>query len=259
MFSSPIGESIFSTMTQKYLTKWVTYVLVPYRGIYFLYATENLVNAKALKRFSSPIGESIFSTINRNNLFARSLQSSRPLSGNLFSLQEQGYCYNDVRGRSRPLSGNLFSLRCIHPAGMGYHDWFSSPIGESIFSTNGKLRLMIRGCEVLVPYRGIYFLYLLTANGLVKNFCVLVPYRGIYFLYEKEDIMRINLKMVLVPYRGIYFLYLLSPGMGQVTHGSRPLSGNLFSLLMSRNVKKCVICVLVPYRGIYFLYKMRTS
>ena len=63
--------------------------------------------------------------------------------------------------------------------------WFSSPIGESIFSTLTKQSARSRW-KVLVPYRGIYFLYHghVSENGKL-NF-VLVPYRGIYFLYDEQ-------------------------------------------------------------------------
>ena len=37
---------------------------------------------------------------------------------------------------------------------------FSSPIGESIFSTGYSVWLQDEMKRVLVPYRGIYFLYL---------------------------------------------------------------------------------------------------
>ena len=62
---------------------------------------------------------------------------------------------------SRPLSGNLFSLR----------SW-----GYVLEAPGGK---------VLVPYRGIYFLYL-QKSPLLPLATVLVPYRGIYFLYGKN-------------------------------------------------------------------------
>ena len=60
-------------------------VLVPYRGIYFLYLNLGFADKSFRTRFSSPIGESIFSTEERK--FNESVRKcSRPLSGNLFSL-----------------------------------------------------------------------------------------------------------------------------------------------------------------------------
>ena len=107
-FSSPIGESIFSTKRYMRENNYPPSSLVPYRGIYFLYQLRfgffavhflysrplsgNLFslptpgnNLITLLKLSSPIGESIFST---GGPLPRQLpnQSSRPLSGNLFSL-----------------------------------------------------------------------------------------------------------------------------------------------------------------------------
>ena len=63
-FSSPIGESTFSTGVLK---TWHTNktVFVPYRGIYFLYEENRYVQITDYL-FSSPIGESTFSTQDRN-------------------------------------------------------------------------------------------------------------------------------------------------------------------------------------------------
>ena len=71
LFSSPIGESTFSTCNLFECVKYHANVFVPYRGIYFLYQ-----NAMSLgicsKWFSSPIGESTFSTpASRTPLFIR--------------------------------------------------------------------------------------------------------------------------------------------------------------------------------------------
>ena len=84
-FSSPIGESIFSTAYIDIAKSDYKYVLVPYRGIYFLY--RNLNNQST------------------------AIQSSRPLSGNLFSLLCLLISFIFCSSSSRPLSGNLFSLR----------------------------------------------------------------------------------------------------------------------------------------------------
>ena len=72
MFSSPIGESTFSTMITSFLAKNGIAVFVPYRGIYFLYLTMKQALIDIAKRFSSPIGESTFSTpASRTPLFIR--------------------------------------------------------------------------------------------------------------------------------------------------------------------------------------------
>ncbi len=60
LFSSPIGESTFSTETRK-TNNTKMEVFVPYRGIYFLYPMYFSVVCLLLV-FSSPIGESTFST-----------------------------------------------------------------------------------------------------------------------------------------------------------------------------------------------------
>ena len=107
--------------------------------------------------FSSPIGESTFSTMTQSAK-KNTKASFRPLSGNLLSLQiVSEYSYGDnivfvpYRGiyflyeikegctmydvdRFRPLSGNLLSL--LNNVTVKYaKKEFSSPIGESTFST----------------------------------------------------------------------------------------------------------------------------
>ena len=133
-FSSPIGESIFSTFTEKGIQRCQGSVLVPYRGIYFLYQDNTSDSENKCLTFSSPIGESIFSTRKLRTVTSAGKNSSRPLSGNLFSLPLLKYSEEDMN-------------------------------------------------TVLVPYRGIYFLYK-NNNNLNFRICVLVPYRGIYFLYR---------------------------------------------------------------------------
>ena len=68
---------------------------------------------------------------------------------------------------------------------------------------------------------------------------VLVPYRGIYFLYGLFMCHLLTHAQVLVPYRGIYFLYG-SPVQAtpRMVKSSRPLSGNLFSLRMGAILMK---------------------
>ena len=134
------------------------------------------------------------------------MESFRPLSGNLLSLPKKHESIK-YRGISfRPLSGNLLSLPgfvcefthndsavfvpyrgiyflykiTIHPlAPVGAE--FSSPIGESTFSTESISESLLLPI-VFVPYRGIYFLYRRKrSSGSLAQ--VFVPYRGIYFLY----------------------------------------------------------------------------
>ena len=202
--------------------------------------------------FSSPIGESTFSTEKRNAGNYRS-KSFRPLSGNLLSLPKDEdafvtnmYCvFVPYRGiyflylvsvsitrtcnRFRPLSGNLLSL--LNNVTVKYaKKEFSSPIGESTFSTFCKP----------VHYKG--------------NFGFSSPIGESTFstkikAYKKE------IDGVFVPYRGIYFLYSkTSILIGDLAKRFRPLSGNLLSLRKRGRKKNPIVYVFVPYRGIYFLY-----
>ena len=60
----------------------------------------------------------------------------------------------------RPLSGNLLSLPATYSNALNIMRMFSSPIGESTFSTATTLVLYVFNfLHVFVPYRGIYFLY----------------------------------------------------------------------------------------------------
>ena len=133
----------------------------------------------------------------------------RPLSGNLLSLPEMNY-NTIILKRFRPLSGNLLSLRwCLEmyhrrllpfssPIGESTFSTdnkvvlkgkvlFSSPIGESTFSTNPECRNNVLQNAVFVPYRGIYFLYKRANEAAERKQIVFVPYRGIYFLYCKRN------------------------------------------------------------------------
>ena len=87
-------------------------VFVPYRGIYFLYPLRVVERRVRMMRF-------------------------RPLSGNLLSLPHPEASSRSKSFRFRPLSGNLLSLQKVRKE----HDTevlFSSPIGESTFSTRRK-------------------------------------------------------------------------------------------------------------------------
>ena len=83
---------------------------------------------------------------------------------------------------------------------------FSSPIGESTFST----------CQ--------------TGTSVKMQHIVFVPYRGIYFLYDLLHFSDNFSFIVFVPYRGIYFLYLYKFFRYCSRTRFRPLSGNLLSL-----------------------------
>ena len=88
---------------------------------------------------------------------------------------------------------------------------------------------------VLVPYRGIYFLYDNTSNGENKVLDkVLVPYRGIYFLYPEKHVVLKPEKEFSSPIGESIFSTMNTHVHGVVIIGSRPLSGNLFSLLDTR-------------------------
>ena len=90
---------------------------------------------------------------------------------------------------------------------------FSSPIGESTFSTVLEAQKTIEEQNrVFVPYRGIYFLYIDSFVVWYDENIVFVPYRGIYFLYNWKKYTR-------------------------ATNGSfRPLSGNLLSLPVVQDI-----------------------
>ena len=155
-FSSPIGESTFSTLDMhERASEWKVFVpyrgiyflypknmkalnieelvFVPYRGIYFLYLV-SCVNLRTMTvQFSSPIGESTFSTRLRYIHWLRWEQSFRPLSGNLLSLRKASRraCCSPLF--SSPIGESTFSTE-EKDLPEAWHK-FSSPIGESTFST----------------------------------------------------------------------------------------------------------------------------
>ena len=130
-------------------------VLVPYRGIYFLYPEQvrsapsdckgsrplsgNLFSLRhsvqlsfAAQMFSSPIGESIFST-SRWNMYELEVPSSRPLSGNLFSLHYRVDFYeNGVERFSSPIGESIFSTGIISPVYVAQVS--SRPLSGNLFS-----------------------------------------------------------------------------------------------------------------------------
>ena len=204
--------------------------------------------------FSSPIGESTFSTEKRNAGNYRS-KSFRPLSGNLLSLPKDEdafvtnmYCvFVPYRGiyflylvsvsitrtcnRFRPLSGNLLSL--LNNVTVKYaKKEFSSPIGESTFSTFCKP----------VHYKG--------------NFGFSSPIGESTF---STKLLNLN-NTATLSFRPLSGNLLSLHRHVSANRGAvacfRPLSGNLLSLLQYDNFKTwCRKLVFVPYRGIYFLYE----
>ena len=154
---------------------------------------------------------------------------------------------------SCPLLGNLLSLQIINVNKYVELDEFSSPIGESIFSTLAKARENARLKKFSSPIGESIFSTYGRRRGVSGWFRILVPYWGIYFLYQKggttmfkklfsspigESIFSTNKlgstggkQTILVPYRGIYFLYIDEKLFEKfIEKSSRPLSGNLFSL-----------------------------
>ena len=182
-FSSPIGESTFSTaITRIYIVFWRR-VFVPYRGIYFLYKAKKIKSLEGI-RFR-PLSGNLLSLRNTRLSFTSVVICFRPLSGNLLSLPEMNY-NTIILKRFRPLSGNLLSLRwCLEM----YHRRllpFSSPIGESTFSTDNKV--VLKG-KVLFssPIGESTFSTNPECRNTVLQNAVFVPYRGIYFLYCKRN------------------------------------------------------------------------
>ena len=111
MFSSPIGESTFSTSKEGHGRNDMGAVFVPYRGIYFLY-------------------EYLDGYITEEELVFV------PYRGIYFLYQQKKIFENIIEECFRPLSGNLLSLRYYYSdAKVKDVDGFSSPIGESTFST----------------------------------------------------------------------------------------------------------------------------
>ena len=109
-------------------------VFVPYRGIYFLYRCKDYGNLENITCF-------------------------RPLSGNLLSLPFPALTNLAKAQCFRPLSGNLLSLPMENHVKKIKNLVFSSPIGESTFSTMHMDKRACKRKKVFVPYRGIYFLY----------------------------------------------------------------------------------------------------
>ena len=136
----------------------MAFIFVPYRGIYFLYHIAKFryeygagfsspigestfstsfypICVESLLQFSSPIGESAFSTRN-NKIQEKEENDFRPLSGNLLSLQLD-LSIDQIRRELIfvPYRGIYFLYSTPFPHATKCRMIFSSPIGESTFST----------------------------------------------------------------------------------------------------------------------------
>ena len=202
-FSSPIGESTFSTKLE-FWTSGGKKFSSPIGESTFSTEIGIQLYDQYLK-FSSPIGESTFSTGSQMQITPRRWKFSSPIGESTFSTRQPEIVTHYATSNFRPLSGNLLSL-------------LEKKIG------------LFDAYTVFVPYRGIYFLYNFR-NNYKKRRKVFVPYRGIYFLYVSAMDYILDLRkfsspigestfstafqkmygtcrsIVFVPYRGIYFLY----------------------------------------------------
>ena len=153
-FSSPIGESTFSTHDSKTVIARARWSFRPLSG--------NLLSLHVWTRgkkwnvvFSSPIGESTFSTISictkgqANGVFV-------PYRGIYFLYSNFLFCHYRFL-RFRPLSGNLLSLPCITMERIVSCSF--RPLSGNLLSLREQKLWAKLKWTVFVPYRGIYFLY----------------------------------------------------------------------------------------------------
>ena len=204
-FSSPIGESTFSTK-QKKLKVWKESVFVPYRGIYFLYDGVLKCITDVYYRFR-PLSGNLLSLQGR-------MHDVRCGSGKVFVPYRGIYFLYEIRKYSgltqdgfRPLSGNLLSLQKNMVRTKIVKFQFSSPIGESTFSTTVEEIKTVLNEKWFSSPIGESTFSTRTNHEQSENEIVFVPYRGIYFLYMSNGYVRKN-----------------------ATYSFRPLSGNLLSL-----------------------------
>ena len=135
----------------------------------------------------------------------------------------------NYKGIFVPYRGIYFLYRpCrMEPSSCGR---FSSPIGESTFSTLSTNAYKRRKRKIFVPYRGIYFLYLRISKRTVVMLSIFVPYRGIYFLYNTVLHPARFFSVFSSPIGESTFSTLLWHRRSAVLFHFRPLSGNLLSL-----------------------------
>ena len=112
--------------------------------------------------------------------------------------------------RFRPLSGNLLSLPEFEEWVKVYQNSFSSPIGESTFSTAKEIS-KITGYAVFVPYRGIYFLYTPVVQYKCSKENSFRPLSGNLLSLHKSAYARVQ------------YLLLFSSPIGESTFSTLPL------------------------------------
>ena len=130
-------------------------VFVPYRGIYFLYIVRKINPLKRNSVFVPYRG--IYFLYQRKATEAAKKSVFVPYRGIYFLYVYVHNLSYEFQLFSSPIGESTFSTfeKIIEEFG---EDAFSSPIGESTFSTATNLCKMAMK-EVFVPYRGIYFLY----------------------------------------------------------------------------------------------------
>ena len=134
-FSSPIGESTFSTVFCRSKKNGLS-VFVPYRGIYFLYRFVKSMIQKFSKSCFRPLSGNLLSLQAKNKLLAkRAIEKfSSPIGESTFSTW---FILDRLPNKTRfssPIGESTFSTESIRMETSAYM-LFSSPIGESTFST----------------------------------------------------------------------------------------------------------------------------
>ena len=162
-------------------------------------------------------------------------KSFRPLSGNLLSLLYFVTVTVDYQQSFRPLSGNLLSLPYEFQFMKDFIELFSSPIGESTFSTTCGMRIEnLENLEFSSPIGESTFSTAYTATTIsVASTAHFRPLSG-----------------------NLLSLHLSTRYALKAYYNFRPLSGNLLSLPETTKYKKRRKTIFVPYRGIYFLYNL---
>ncbi len=158
-------------------------VFVPYRGIYFLY--EYLDGYITEEELVFVPYRGIYFLYQQKKIFENIIEECfRPLSGNLLSLR---YYYSDAKvkdvdGFSSPIGESTFSTNSyiFSPTLIS----FSSPIGESTFSTQYKSdKKSYYFLQFSSPIGESTFSTCIRVSERLRYLRVFVPYRGIYFLY----------------------------------------------------------------------------
>ena len=134
---------------------------------------------------------------------------------------------------------------------------FSSPIGESTFSTNESSKEEHGRNEFSSPIGESTF-STMTQSAKKNTKASFRPLSGNLLSLQIVSEYSYGDNIVFVPYRGIYFLYEIKEGCTMYdVDRFRPLSGNLLSLPTPKNLTRSHRNVFVPYRGIYFLYRKK--